>query len=367
MKKLVVALLVFAACKPSSTAEPEVKALVTVKVAPAALGELDEALSVPATIYPREKANITSALTAPIRALHARKGDRVTKGQVLAQLEDRDLVAQRGEAVAAVHAAQVLGDRRRQLFQQGAIPERDLLAVETDLAQSKARLDKIEAQLHFTELRSPFAGSITEQFLYAGDMVKPDAPVFTVADMSVAVARAQVPETEVVAVKRGQGAAFSSEAAGDEPVRGQVTMVNQAVDPTRRTVEVWCELPNGDGRLRDGVFGHVSIATGRPQRRVLVPRAAVQVVEGSTEGSVMVVDGKSVARKREVKLRGQTEDRVAVEGVKPGELVVISAGYGLPDGTAVKIETENAKDEDKGETGKPERDKEKSAAAEAKK
>jgi RND family efflux transporter MFP subunit len=334
--------LLLLACKPSAPAEPEVKPLVTVKVAKAVAGALDQSLTVPATIFPREKANITSALTAPIRALHARKGDHVVKGQVLAQLEDRDLIAQRGEATAAVHAAQVLRDRRQQLFQQGAIPERDLLTVQTDLAQSKARLDRIDAQLHFTELRSPFAGSITEQFLYAGDMVKPDAPVFTVADMSVAVARAQVPETEVVAVQRGQAASFASEAAGDQPLPGKVIMVNQAVDPARRTVEVWCELPNTDGRLRDGVFGHVSIVTGRPTRRVLVPRAAVQASEGASEGTVFVVDEKSVAHKRDVKLRGGDADRIAVEGVTAGETVVVAAGYGLPDGTTVKVEADEA-------------------------
>jgi RND family efflux transporter MFP subunit len=337
MKRSVLCLLLLA-CKPNAPAEPEVKPVVTVKVTKAVSGEVDRTLSVPATIFPREKANITSALTAPIRALHAKKGDHVAKGQVLALLEDRDLVAQRGEAEAAVHAAQVLRDRRQQLFQQGAIPERDLLQVQTDLAQSKARLARIAAQLQFTELRSPFAGSVTEQFLYAGDMVKPDSPVFTVADMSVAVAHAQVPETEVVDVRRGQAASFRSEAAGDEPLVGKVVMVNQAVDQARRTVEVWCELPNPEGRLRDGVFGHVVFVTGRPTLRVLVPRAAVQAAEDAPEGTVFVVDAKSVAHKRAVKLRGAAGDQVAVEGVGAGETVVIEAGYGLPDGATVKIE-----------------------------
>jgi RND family efflux transporter MFP subunit len=338
MRPLPLLALALVACRSSSPAEPAVKPLVTVKVTRAVEGVLDRVLEVPATIFPREKANVTSSLTAPIRTLRARKGDVVVKGQVLAQLEDRDLLAQKGEAAAAVRAAQVLRDRRRGLFSQGAIPERDLLSTETELAQSKARLERIDAQLHFSELRSPFAGSITEQFLYAGDMVKPDTPVFTVADMSIAVARAQVPEADVVAVARGQAARFSSQAAGETPVEGKVTMVNQAVDPARRTVEVWCELPNTEGRLRDGVFGRVGIVTERPPRRVLVPRAAVQLVEGERTGTVMVVDDHSVAHKREVTVRATSAELVAVDGVKPGEVVVIEAGYGLPDGTAVKIE-----------------------------
>jgi RND family efflux transporter MFP subunit len=323
-------LLLLLGCR-SSPAEPEAKPVVTVKVARATLGDVEEKIVAPATVFPREKANITSAMTAPIRALHARKGDRVAKGQVLAELENRELVAQRGEAAAAARAAQVLRDRRQQLYQQGAIPERDLLAAQTEVAQATARLERIDAQLRFSELRSPFAGSVTEQFLYAGDMVKPDTPVFTVVDLGVAVARAQVPEAEVAGVARGQAATFS---AGSDSVAGKVTMVNQAVDPARRTVEVWCELPNGDGKLRDGVFGHLAIVTGRQRRQVLVPAAAVQGSEG--EATVIAVDAKGVAHKREVKVRARGE-QVAVDGIAAGETLVVEGGYGLPDGTAVKI------------------------------
>jgi RND family efflux transporter MFP subunit len=327
------ALLVLLLGCRSSPAEPDVKPEVTVKVARATLGDVEEKITAPATLFPREKANITSAMTAPIRALRAHKGDRVARGQVLAELENRDVLAQRGEAVAAVRAAQVLRDRRQELYRQGAIPERDLLTAQTELAQATARLERIDAQVRFSELRSPFAGSVTEQFLYAGDMVKPDTPVFTVVDLGTAVARAQVPENEVAGVARGQSAIFST---GTDSVAGKVTMVNQAVDPARRTVEVWCELPNADGKLRDGVFGHVAIVTGRQRRQVLVPAAAVQGSEGAEEATLVVVDGKGVARKREVKVRARGE-QVAVEGVAAGETVVVEGGFGLPDGTAVKI------------------------------
>jgi RND family efflux transporter MFP subunit len=326
------------ACR-SSEAEHEVKPVVTVKVARAELGDLDLALTVPATIFPRERANISSSLTAPIRALRAHKGDRVAKGQVLAVLEDGDLLAQRGEAVAAVRHGEVLRQRRAQLFEQGAIPQRDLLTTETDLAQARARLERIAAQLRFTELRSPFAGTIVEQFLYAGDMVKPDSPVFTVVDLAVAVARAQVPETEVSAVHTGLRATFGAEALGETTAAGQITMVNQSVDAARRTVEIWAELPNREGALRDGVFGHLTIVTEHRPRRVLIPRTAVLLEAGTLAGTVMVVDDHKIAHKRAVQTLTGGGDRVAVaSGLAAGETVVVEAGYGLPDNTAVRLQ-----------------------------
>ena len=365
-------------CPRAEAPEPETKPLVTVRVAKAVLADVELAVDAPATIFARERANISSSLTAPIRMLRARKGDRVSKGQVLAVLEDRDLVAQKAEAAAALRQAETLKARRAELYAQGAIPHRDLLATETDLLQSRARLEKVDAQLRFTELRSPFAGTIVEQQLYAGDMVKPDTPVFTVVDMDVAVARAQVPEAEIEGVKTGQRCAFSTGAA--TRLDGRITMINQAVDAARRTVEVWCEIPNKDAALRDGVFGHLAIVTGTRPKRVVVPKAAVQLEEGSTTGIVMVVedrkdDGKGekkaepkdeakgekkaeakdegkgeakgetkIAHKREVETAGAVGDRIAIaKGLAAGETVVIEAGYGLPDGSEVRVAGDDAK------------------------
>jgi RND family efflux transporter MFP subunit len=346
MPRAPIALVLMLACRHGEAPEPEARPLVSVKVARAELADVELGVTAPATVFPRERASISSSLTAPIRALHARKGDRVTKGQVLAVLEDRDLLAQKAEAAAALRQAETSKARRTELFAEGAIPHRDLLAAETDLLQSRARLDKVAAQIRFTELRSPFAGTIVEQQLYAGDMVKPDTPVFTVVDMAVAIARAQVPEADIEGVKAGQRCTFTTGA--QTRFEGRTTMVNQAVDPARRTVEVWCELPNPEGALRDGVFGHLTIVTATRPRRVVVPIVAVQRAEGSTSGTVMVVESgkgdEKLAHKREVETAGTVGDRVAIaKGLAAGETVVIEAGYGLPEGSAVRVAGDDAR------------------------
>jgi RND family efflux transporter MFP subunit len=316
--------------------EEEPKPLVTVKIAEAESQDVDLSIEAPAVVFPREQANVTSTLTAPIRDLLVRKGDSVSADQVLVVLEDRDLRAEERAVKAAVHQAEAIHERRQQLFEQGAIPRRELLVSETDLAESQARLDRVQAQLRFTELRSPFDGVVTEQFLFKGEMVKPDVPVLTVVDLRTAVVRAQVPESEAGRVKSGQRGAFIGADEGDAPARGRVVMVNAAVDPARRTVEVWCEIPNGSRRLRAGAFGSLSITTATSQS-VVVPRTAVEVSEEG-QAAVMVVDEHQVAHRREVE-RGRTvASKVQIlSGLRAGERVVIEAGYGLPDGTSVRV------------------------------
>ncbi len=388
----------------ASREDAPLKPVVDVKVARAEIADVKTVVGAPATVFAREQANISSRITAPIRELLARKGDRVAAGQLLARLEDRDLIAQRDEAQAAVadaeanlqrltagtlpadierargqaagaeaalHKAREIYERRRQLFDQGAIPQRDLLVSRTELAQAtadydvarsaldlllnqsrdreilmakskveqaRARLSLAAAQLQFTEIRSAFSGTVTEQFLFAGDMARPDAPVFTVMDLSVAVARAQVPEADAAAVRTGQACSFIPADGGGASFDGRITMVNQAVDAARRTVETWCEIPNPKGLLRGGAFGQALIVTGAAPRSVVVPLAAVQFREGTKTGVVMVVGAGNVAVRREVETGETFDGKVRIKsGLMPGEAVIVEGAFGLPEGAQIRV------------------------------
>jgi len=270
---------------------------------------------------------------------------------------------------AALALAQKIYDRRSDLYRQGAISGRELQTSEADRAQAKANyhvarlnLDVLEhhtssndltiaeskvaqsrarraladAELGFAELKSPMKGTITEQFMYPGDMAKPDLPLFTVVDLSVAVARVQVPESQAAQIARGQSCTFAAPDVSFPVLEGKITVVNQAVDPARRTVEVWCEIPNAKGLLKTGMFGKASILVGIVAHAVVVPESAVEFDEGTTHGKAYVIDRQHVAHLHEVEAAAIDDKKVRVmQGLAPGETVIVQGGYGLPDGTKV--------------------------------
>lgn len=406
---LLIPLLVLAGCGQKTPEESApVKPLVEVRTAKAESAAIAVMLSAPATIFPKEQANITPRLTGSIRELKARKGDSVTAGALIGVQENRDLIAQLDEAQAALtdaqanldkvrrgtipadlerargqvdttrallNQAQKFYDRRKGLYDQGAIPQRDLLVSETELStaktnfdvatrslalleqqsqgqdiriaearveQAKGRLATVAAQLQFAEIRAPFTGSITEQFQYAGDLGQPSAPIFTLVDLSTATARAQVPEASINAVRVGQACAFQSGETGAAAVSGRVSVVNRAVDGQRRTVEVWCEIARPPASLRVGAFGSVAFATSSARDTVLVPVTALQLEEGTRRGIVLVVDGQGIAHRREVEVGDlaasvSTDKRAVLAGLKAGETVIVEGGYEMPDGTRVKV------------------------------
>jgi HlyD family secretion protein len=398
------------ACGKKEEEETTAHPVVSVKVAAADEKDLQITVSAPATVYPREQANIAARITAPIRELKLRKGDIVAASSPLVILENRDLVAQRDEAVAAVtnaeaelakltagtlptdierargevakaeaalNQAQKNYDRRSQLFDQGAIPQKDLLTTQTELTtaktsydvavrslqllqtqsqgrdiqiaqsrleQAKNRASFLETQLSFAEIRSPFAGTITEQFQFPGDMAKPDTPVFTLADLSTAVARAQVPETDAATVRKDQKCSLTPTDQPDQSFVGRITTINGAVDAARRTVEVWCEIPNPARQLRSGVFGNLSIVTATLPRAVIVPLSAVQFEAGTRKGFVMVVGSDKRATKKEIEAGPTVGNIVAIKsGLQKGDVVIVEGGYGLLEGTEVKVSERDPK------------------------
>jgi HlyD family secretion protein len=359
-------------------AAPEPKTVVEVKVTKAVAENVPLVVLAPAMIYPREQASIASKITAPIRTLPVKKGDTVAAGQVVARLENRDLVAQRTEALdkaradassaqAALAQAEKNLERRQSLYDQGAIPARDLLATQTEAAQTKAAYEAarkyldllqgatssassapdpnnsengtafLNTQIEFSQIRSPFAGVVTEQFLYPGDMAKPEVAILTIMDLSVTVARAQIPESDIAGVMRGQSCSFETNDSPNLRFGGRISVVNQTVDPARRTIEVWCEIPNPQHSLRAGLFGSVTISIGRAEHVVVLPVSAVQFKEGSSKGTAVVVDPQHIAHLHDVEAVPLPEGRVrVVSGIAAGETVVVEGGYGLPDGTEVK-------------------------------
>lgn len=279
--------------------------------------------------------------------------------------------AQLAIAQAGIAQAKTNLDRRQKLFSEGAIPGKDLLQTQTEFATAQANFDAAKksldfltqhsqradlniaksrvslakaqveaatAELSFSQIRAPFSGKITEQFAYAGDVAQPTAPIFTVMDISKLIARAQISETDAVSVRVGQRCHFLLSDANQTSWAGRVTVVNAAVDPSRRTVESWCEISPPMEGLKAGLFGTVEIETGSIPGALTVPVGAVNLQEGTSHGTVLVVDKQKVGHLRQVETGRQTGDAIQVKsGLQAADVVATVGAYGLPDGTHVNV------------------------------
>jgi HlyD family secretion protein len=294
-------------------------------------------------------------------------------------------------------AQQKLFNSRQDLFKQGALPRKDLDAAAVSLAQArsayniakkhldglnavgkqgaiktangqltsaKGKLLNSEAQLGYSEVRSPIAGFITDRPLYPGEMASTAAPLLTVMDISQVIAKAHIPQTDALQLHKGDAAAISL-AGLDKPISGKVSLISPALDPNSTTVEVWVQAPNTDQQLRPGTTAQIAITAQTIKDALVVPSGALLNAKGDA-AQVMVVDGQSQASSRDVKTGIQTGQQVQiVSGLKSGEVVVTEGAYGLPDKTKVKVEKQESKSAGEGAKDKDDDAKSGDAGADA--
>jgi multidrug efflux pump subunit AcrA (membrane-fusion protein) len=270
----------------------------------------------------------------------------------------------------ALDVQQKVYDDRKALLAQGAVPQRQvetagvaLAQARSEYAQAAQRLDAVRAvtraamlrqaeaqvsaargqleaaraQLSYATIVSPIDGVIADRPFYAGEMATAGTPLLTVMDTAAVVARAPVPAAEAAPIAVGAPAALDVPGA-DGPVAGTVTVVSPALDPSSTTVQVWIEAPNPGGRLRPGASVRASITARTVPDAIVVPAGAILTDdEGAHTVMVLGKDGKAHARAVETGIR-QGDAIQITRGLAAGETVVTTGAYGLPDGTAVKVE-----------------------------
>ena len=301
-----------------------------------------------------------------------------------------ELVKARSDADAARKArdaARIVVESRTKLLQEGAIAKRlvDEAAVAYTQADSnyqtaqkhlesmqnvgrreevktaaggmdsaRGKFQAAEAQLQYSQIRSPIAGVIADRAIFAGEMASAGSAVLTVMNISSVIARLNIPQAQAAFVKRGQTASVAA-TDSDIQVVGKVTVVSPAVDPQTTTVEVWVQAPNPGERLRPGGTVKVAIQAGVVPDAIVVPAAAIlPAQEGGS--AVMVVGADSVAHEHKVEIGVRDGDKVQiVSGVDAGMRVVTEGGVGLADGAKVEVggagkgkaeKKKGAKDED---------------------
>jgi multidrug efflux pump subunit AcrA (membrane-fusion protein) len=284
------------------------------------------------------------------------------------QIQKAELDA--ASAKAAFDAQQKIYDSRKDLLQQGAIPRRDFESAEVALAQARSQNEQAQkqladlhrlgkeqllksaqgskesqegkyraaaAQLSYSMIKSPIDGVVTDRPPYEGDLATANQPILTVMNLSRLIAKAHIPQAEAVQLKVGNPAEITV-AGLDEPIKARVSLVSPALDPGSTTVEVWVEARKPDPALRPGMTVPVSMTAKTAKDAIVVPAPAV--FHGDEAGDYVLVagsDNKAHQKKVQVGVRNKEAVQI-VSGLNAGEPVITVGGYGVPDGTQIKVE-----------------------------
>lgn len=328
---LVVAALAASAADPASvtTARPT-------------RGEITRHVALPGSLRANQQVTLQARVAGFVRTVLVDRGDRVAAGQVLAEIEVPELLAERTKRAAELRVAEI--EARR--LEAGRKKSPDLVTQQSldtangRLEVARAELEKVETLLAFAAVRAPFAGTVTARRVDPGAFVAAGvaggaSEVLTLADTSLLRAVVPVPEAEALRVRNGQPVRVAVEGTTNV-FTGTVSRHAGALDEATRSLVVEADLPNTDDALRPGMFATVRIGVERRTGALLVRTDAVAVEKA---GAFVFRVDQGISRKTAVKLGFQdgalTE---VVSGLAEDAVLIVPAKSAPVDGSPVRVE-----------------------------
>ncbi|MEJ2069264.1 MAG: efflux RND transporter periplasmic adaptor subunit [Syntrophobacterales bacterium] len=356
---------------PLSPAQ-EVAVTVVAKVYPA---QAYTVLNASGYVVAQRKAAVSSKSTGRLEFLGVEEGSRVKKGQIIASLENKDLIAARNQAMAHVKETQAalasaqaeLTDadlqyqRMKKLVRQDLVSRQDYDVAEARYKKAKAgvanaqaairtaqaALAEAQAALEYSYIRSPFDGVVTTKFADVGEVVAPfgaaanaRAAVVTLADMNSLMVEADVAESNLDKVYKGQPCEISLDAIPNRRFPGEVHMIVPTADRAKATVLTKVKFLEKDDRILPEMSAKVAflsrpLGAGENQPRLAVSKNALVTRKGRT--IAFIVEHGQV-KETPVKVGPALGDLVEIlGGLKEGDRVVLNPPASLGDGDRVTL------------------------------
>jgi membrane fusion protein, multidrug efflux system len=326
------ALLSACSGKPDATAGKPPAMTVTTGIA--VLKPWSDRIEALGTAQANESVMVTAKVTETVVRVNFEDGDLVEAGQVLVDLSGRAELAGLNEAAAAFREAEQQYRRQQQLTEQKLVPASQLDTQRAAFEAAKARLDATRARLSDRVITAPFTGVLGFRRVSPGTLVTPGTTIASLDDISIIRLEFSVPENFLAALAPGQLIAARSSAYASRVFTGTVRTIDSRVDPVTRAVRVRAEILNADRALRPGML--LTLGVFQPERQALVV-PEIAVVQIARDAYVFVVSADDVVDRVRVKLGQRRDAEVEVlEGLKPGDRIVVDGVVKLRAGTRVK-------------------------------
>jgi membrane fusion protein, multidrug efflux system len=317
-------------------AMPEVQVMKPIK------RDVVQTLRLPATVSPYYQTTLYSKVSGYLKSITVDKGDVVKAGQILAVIDDPELLERFHQAQSEYAIKKVTFERLANVRKENpdVIAKQDVDVAEANYQGAKHALVQLTSMLDYTKVRAPYNGTITARFVDPGALIQAATssatqavPLFTIMDVSTLRFYINVPQEDAPFVKKGTLVTIATSEPG-KTLKATVTRSTVALDPGTRTLLAEIDLPNPGHSLAPGMFAEVVVELRRHPDALVVPPAAL-VSEGSAK-RLFVVD-QGVVRK--VPVATGIDDGLWVEvtsGLTGAEDIVVAGKSRLTDGIRVK-------------------------------
>lgn len=320
--------------KPKSVAVAPVLPKQPVEVAAIRQRDLTEMLSLVGSLAPNESAQIRAEISGQVRAVLFEEGGMVKKGQVLLKIDDAELRAQLAQAEARFHLNELSLKRSQNLTESRSMSQAEADRVRSEFAASEAEVQLLRIRLAKMELKAPFDGVVGARTISAGDYITAATIVTTLNDLSRLKIDFQVPERYTSKIKPSTSFAVRVQTpAGELRATGEVYFIASVIERSTRSSQVKGYVTGAPLSFQPGMFAGIELVLEVHRGVLTVPEGAILTTSrGAQVITVVEQKGEKVAAFVPVQLGLREKGLVEIRAISPAVLTdkqtIVASGVG---------------------------------------
>lgn len=277
---------------------------------------------------------LTSAMGGRVVALRAKEGDRVSRGQLLVQIDAETLGADAEAAKVAYEAAQRDYQRFKNAHEQGGVTDQQLAAIHTQMVAAEGRYTVARRRLSDASVVAPTSGEIYKSYVEVGSFVNPGAKLFEIVDDSKLKVSCYVTERQRLQLSKNQNVRIMSELFPSQEITGHISMIgDKANQALSFPVDVMLDKETSQG-IRPGMYVSLSFSGQTENTGILIPRNAII---GSINDAQVYIVRNGMAIRKAVTAGNIVGDHIEIiDGLQKGDSLVIAGLINISDGVPVK-------------------------------
>ena len=286
-------------------------------------------------IYPEFQGTLSRVLV--------KEGDRVSKGQLLARIDDGGLGSQLQQLESQAALAKTTFERQKRLWDQNIGSEIQYLQTKTSYESAESAVNQLKSQLGKTAVRAPFSGVIDDVITDQGTVVSAGQQLFRIVNLKDMHIKANVPERFIKDVTPGKEVTVEFPILG-ETLNSTIKQTGNYINPANRTFSIEVDVPNQDGTIKPNLTARLKINDYTNEQAILIP---LNVISEDGEGAQYVYMAvaktdsiqNEMSAQRQYITTGQTQGDVIeiLSGLSQGDQIIIEGARAVKEGQAIKI------------------------------
>ena len=289
----------------------------------------------------RENIIIYPEFSGLLTRVHVTEGQQVSKGALLATIDDGGLRSQLSQLETQAALAKTTFERQQRLWEQNIGSEIQFLEAQTTYQSAQNAVNQLKSQLGKTSVRAPFSGVIDQVITDQGQVVSPGQnELFRLVNLQNMYVEASVPETYLNMIKPGTGVIVEIPAI-DQQFEGEVKQVSSFINPNNRTFQVEVSIPNSGGKVKPNLIATVRLNDYSAEKAIVIPEGAIQ--KNSLGESVVYTfqrenDSIGIAQRVIIETGYNQDNLVEVtSGLEPGVQIIVQGARNLRDQQKVRL------------------------------